>query len=147
MRTFVVTAMVLATSVWIGSMVCLAVVARAAGRLLAPADRVALFADVGRTYRVLGTASLLVILATGVALAGRTADWDPATKTAAVLAIALVALSVGGMRQAHRITELRRAGDDGPRVRRAGRNAALLRSSMAAISIAIVVVVAGSLSS
>jgi hypothetical protein len=149
-RTITMAALLLSASIWIGSMVCLAVVARSAGRLLAPGDRVALFADVGRTYRVLGTTSLLVATATGVALAGEPADWDLATRVAIGLVVLLVGLSVAGMRQAHRITGLRRSAAGGmptTELRTAARNATALRSSMGVVSVVIVVLVCGALSS
>jgi hypothetical protein len=149
-RTITMSALLLSGSIWVGSMVCLAVVGRAAGRLLAPGDRVALFADVGRTYRVLGTTSLLVAISAGAALAGEPGDWGPATTVAIGLVVVLVGLSLAGMRQAHRITELRRCAADGmpaAELRTATRRAAVLRSSMGAISVVIVVLVCAAVSS
>lgn len=48
-----------AASIWVGSLVCLAVVTAAARRVLDTPSQVALFRAVGRRYGLVGTASLL----------------------------------------------------------------------------------------
>ena len=51
-----------AASIWVGSLVCLAVVTAAARRVLDAPSQVTLFRAVGRRYGLVGTASLLVAI-------------------------------------------------------------------------------------
>lgn len=143
-RTIAISVVLLGGSIWVGSMVCLAVVARVATRVLSTTDRVELFADVGRIYRVLGTTALVAAACAGAVLAGRPDDWGPLTMTAFVLAGFLLGLSLAGMRQAHRMTAMRRRmPPQSPRLLRAGRDATVLRSLMGLVTVAIVLVAAG----
>jgi hypothetical protein len=105
-RTVMLVVGAVAASVWIGSFVCLAVVARIARRALDRRSSVVLFREVGRAYRILGTAALLVAIGMGLALA-----WPiPTTRLAVAIvstAAVLVALTGAGMAQAHRMTARR----------------------------------------
>lgn len=136
---------ILATSVWIGGYVTIAVVARAATATLDAASRVAFFRSLGRLYIRVGVPALAVALATGAVLA-RDLDKDG---TYAALVVVLVAL-VGGLMvavaQARRMTRLRQRLLDSPadaslqaRVARGGRTAGLLRAALGLLSIAAVV--------
>lgn len=66
---------ILATSVWVGGYVAVAVVARAASATLDAAGRVAFFRSLGRSYLWVGVPALVIALATGAILA-RDHDWD-----------------------------------------------------------------------
>ncbi len=65
----VVTLEILSASVWIGSLVCLAGVSQAALKVLEGPAQVAFFRAVGRRYAIVGTASLLVAIGDGLAIA------------------------------------------------------------------------------
>lgn len=135
--------LILATAVWIGGFVAIVVVARAARRALGPAERVAFFRALGRTYGVVGTGALVVALGTGASLVyGR--PWDGALVAAVVVAAALVATLAAGVVQARRMTRLRRDAlrhpGDAPlaaRVRRRARAAAALRAMIGGLSLAL----------
>jgi hypothetical protein len=142
-RTIAISVVLLGGSIWIGSMVCLAVVARVATQVLSTTDRVELFADVGRIYRVLGTTALVAAACAAAALAGDPADWDALTLTAFVLGGFLLGLSLAGMRQAHRMTTMRRAlAPSSAQLRRAARDATVLRSLMGLVTVAVVIAAA-----
>ena len=55
----------LASCIWVGGYVAIAVVARAAARTLEPAPRVAFFRALGRSYLLVGGPALVVALGTG----------------------------------------------------------------------------------
>ncbi|MGH7498639.1 MAG: hypothetical protein ACREL3_07300, partial [Gemmatimonadales bacterium] len=55
----------LASAIWVGGLVAIFVAARAASRTLDPAQRVAFFRSLGRTYGVVGTTALLVAIVSG----------------------------------------------------------------------------------
>jgi hypothetical protein len=57
-----------------GGMVCLATVAKAARGVLDESSQVAFFRAVGRRYEMVGTASLLIAIAAGLAL-----SWPPSS--------------------------------------------------------------------
>jgi hypothetical protein len=65
---------------------------------------VALFRDVGRRYRIVGTASLLVALGASLAIAWPLSDVSGVGAAALVLSGLLIAASVAGMVQARRMT-------------------------------------------
>src|SRR4051812_29145549 len=102
-RTILLVVGTLAASIWIGSLVCLALVAQVARRALDRRSFVVLFREVGRLYRVVGTASLVVAIVVGVALA-----W-PISAAGLDLAILvssafLVVVTIAAMTQARRMT-------------------------------------------
>lgn len=150
-RTALLTLEILASSVWIGSMVCLAVVARVTSTALDPLTRVTLFASVGRTYALLGTGALAVAVTTGMALAGDPAGWSDVITWALGLATVLFLLTLVAMEQAHRMTALRRAaaadaGAANASLRSAARYASALRGAMGLLTLMVVVLVAAELS-
>jgi uncharacterized membrane protein len=119
--------LVLATSIWMGGLVTIAVVARVASRTLSAADRVTFFRDLGRTYGVVGGLALVTALIAGaMSLDVQPLDW-PAIAGLAV-ATALVSVTVVGIAQARSMTELRlraAVGADDPQVRDAVRRGAM----------------------
>lgn len=148
-RTLLITIELLAASVWIGSIVCLAIVATEAGRALDAADRVVLFRGIGRRYAIVGTTSLLVAIGAGAAIAGAPSGWSGLTTAALVSAGVLVLLTATGMAQARRMTAARRRAaaepDDVHAARDVKRGAAVagaLRGSMAMVTVVIVALVA-----
>lgn len=138
-----------AASIWVGSLVCLAVVTAAARRVLDTPSQVALFRAVGRRYGLVGTTALLVAIGTGLALSWPPAAWSPITDWAVALAGLLVIASGVGMAQARAMTRLRRQATSAPEdqglavtVRRGRLLANMLRGLMAAVTLAIVVLAA-----
>ena len=103
-RTVLIATEMLAASVWVGSLVCLALVSRVARRVLDGPSRVALFRGIGRLYGRVGTGALLVAIAAGVAIAGRPSHWTTTISVAIILSAVLVALTLAGMGQARRMT-------------------------------------------
>lgn len=148
-RTLLIAVELLAASIWAGSLVCLALVARVALRVLDSQARVALFRGIGRLYRVVGTSALVVSIAAGAALAGSPSEWSVAMGAIGALSGVLVVLTVIGMAQARRMTVMRRQalgapGDEavGDAVRRGAASAGELRGLMAGVTVVIVVFVA-----
>ncbi len=139
--------LVLSASIWVGGLVTIAVVARAASGTLTAADRVAFFRALGRSYGIVGGCALVVALGTGAGLlAGR--QWDAALIVAAAVAAALVVVTAVGVLQARRMTRLRQTALDGRdpelarRVYRGARRAAVLRGCIALLTLALVAVAA-----
>jgi hypothetical protein len=91
-RTVLLAVEMLATSIWVGSLACLALVSNVARHVLDQQSRVALFRGIGRVYGIVGTGALVVAIAAGVAIAGRPSQWSVGVTTAFVLAVLLVAL-------------------------------------------------------
>ncbi len=133
--------LVLATSIWVGGLVAIMIVARVATRALDPAARVALFRGLGRVYGVVGTAALALAYAAGGVLV-RDRSWGPLLVTTVLVAAALAAVLAVGMVQARRMTGLRRrsldAGGDPAQVgevRRGAVRAAALRAAIGVLSL------------
>jgi hypothetical protein len=103
-RTVLIAVEMLSVSIWVGSLVCLALVSTVARRVLDAPSRVALFRGVGRVYGIVGTGALLVAIAAGVAIAGRPSTWSVGVVASIVLAILLVALTGVAMVQARAMT-------------------------------------------
>jgi uncharacterized membrane protein len=135
----------LSASIWVGGLVAIFVVARVASRTLEPAQRVEFFRALGRSYGIVGTIALVVALASGaILLDGHT--WDGLTVAAAVVAAALLIVTVAGMAQARAMTRLRRQAVtqtvDEPldaRVHRGAVVAATLRAWIGILTLALVV--------
>jgi uncharacterized membrane protein len=134
----------LAASIWVGGLIAIFIVARAASATLDPAARVAFFRALGRSYGVVGSVALLVALATGAALL-RGHPWDGLLIAIAIAAAALLVATGVGMTQARAMTRLRRqalSGDADPalaaRVRRGATLAAALRGAIALLTLALV---------
>lgn len=137
---------ILSACVWVGSLVCLAVVAAVAKRVLDGRSQVALFAAVGRRYAVLGSASLLLAVGVGLALAWPPRTWSATVDAAVALAGLLVLATMAGMSQARAMGRRRRRALGVPAdpaaaaaVRRGRVAATALRTLMAALTLAVVV--------
>ena len=110
--------LILAAAVWIGGMLAVLVVARVAGAALGAGERVAFFRGLGRAYGPAGGS--------------------------AVVAAGLVAATAAGVAQARRMTVLRQDALRDPgslelaaKVRQGARGAAVLRATIAALSLAL----------
>ena len=145
MDTVLLTILLLATCVWVGGYVAIIVVARAATATLDPAARVAFFRSLGRSYFLVGTPALVVALVVGAVLL-RDVERDGTVVAAYVVAAVLVLAFAVAVRQARRMTVLRRDLIASPadanlteRVRAGARSAGLLRALLGVLSIALVV--------
>ncbi|MCO5173218.1 MAG: hypothetical protein M9914_03420 [Trueperaceae bacterium] len=137
--------LVVSASVWLGGLLTMPVVARAASATLAPLDRVAFFRALGRAYLPVGGSALTLALLSGAVLL-REREWDGLLVASAITAAALVGALALGVAQARRMTRLRQAAgaapqdaDLGGRVRRGGRSAVALRALIGLLSLALVV--------
>lgn len=135
----------LAGSVWVGSIVCLAVVTATARKVLDPPLQVTLFRAIGRRYASVGTGSLLVAVGAGLWLAWPPSGWSVVTDAALGLAGFLVLATGAGMAQARAMTVLRQRSignpDDGRAAAalvRGRRLANALRAVMAAATLGVV---------
>ncbi len=144
---------ILSASVWIGSLVCLAVVSRAARTVLDGPGQVAFFRAVGRRYALVGTGSLLVAIGTGLTMSWPPPTWSATIDAAVALAGLLVLATAAGMAQARTMATLRRRAMTSPAdpaaraaARRGRRVATALRLLMAADTLAVVVLAAMALS-
>lgn len=144
-QTILLGVFTLATSIWVGGYIAIAVVAHVAARALPPAERVAFFRSLGRTYGILGSAALVVALGTGGALLSDR-RWDAMLTAAVAVAAALVMLTVAGMAQARRMTRLRRSSLQLPdglqlaaKVTRGAHTASALRALIGLLSLTLVV--------
>lgn len=144
---------ILSTCIWVGSLVCLALVTNAARKVLDQSAQVALFRAVGRRYAAVGTVSLLLAIGVGLALAWPPSTWSRTIDAAVALAGLLVLATAAGMAQARAMTGLRRRSISAPAdagasraVRRGRRVATALRGLMAIVTLAIVVLAAMAIS-
>ena len=97
----------LAASIWVGGLVAIFIVARAASHTLQPAQRVEFFRALGRSYGVVGTLALVVALVSGaILLDGH--PWDGLMVASVAVAVALLVATAAGMAQARAMTRLRR---------------------------------------
>lgn len=143
----------LAACVWVGSLVCLALVTISARKVLDGPSQVAFFRVIGRRYGIVGTASLLVAIGCGLALAWPPATWSGTIDAAVALSGVLVLATSAGMAQARAMTALRRRVMSGPgdiadtdALRRGKTLAGALRGTMAALTLGILVLAAQALS-
>lgn len=145
-RTILIATEMLAASVWVGSLVCLALVSRVARRVLDDPSRVAFFRAVGRVYGRVGTGALLVAIAAGVAIAGRPSHWETTVSLTIMLSVVLVGLTFVGMAQARRMTIRRQRALDAPRdasiASQIGRGAAVAGALRGAIALVTLVILA-----
>jgi uncharacterized membrane protein len=134
----------LASAIWVGGLVAIFVVARAASRTVEPAQRIEFFRALGRSYGAVGTVALLVALVTGAVLLGDH-PLDGLVVAAIAAAATLLVATAAGMAQARAMTRLRRraatrlGGELDPRVRRGALLAAALRACIGALTLALVV--------
>jgi hypothetical protein len=145
-RTVLIAIEMLAASIWVGSLVCLALVARVARRELDGASRVALFRGIGRLYGIVGTGALVAAIGIGVALAWPLTQASDAVTVALVLSAILACLTGAAMVQARRMTVRRlrvlaAPGDPAAAhaLRRGAAWAGALRGSMAILTLLILV--------
>ena len=138
--------LIIATSIWVGGYIAIAVVARAATATLTPDARIAFFRSLGRLYFWVGTPALVVALAVGAVLA-RNADHGALLTTAVVVAVVLLVSFAIAVVQARRMTRLRRALVASPddtalaaRVRSGARAAGALRGVLGILSVVLVVI-------
>jgi uncharacterized membrane protein len=134
-----------AASIWVGGLIAIFIVARAASATLGPAERIAFFRALGRTYGIVGSLALLVALAVGaILLDGH--QWDSLLIATAIVAGALVLALATGIAQARAMTRLRRraleAPELGERVHRGAALAGTLRGVIAALTLTLVVLAA-----
>jgi uncharacterized membrane protein len=134
----------LASCVWVGGYVAVAVVARVASRTLEPSQRVTFFRALGRSYLLVGVPALVVALGAGAGLLSEHA-WDGIVTAAVVTAAVLVASLGVGIAQARRMTRLRVLALAAPedrqlsgRVRSGARAATLLRAAIGLLSLALI---------
>ena len=133
----------LGACVWVGGLVAIVVVARAARATLEPRAQVAFFRALGRSYGVVGTTALALTLGSGAALLSER-SWSATALAAVLVAATLVLVTAAGVRQARGMTRLREqalhnatSGILAERVRRGARLAAMLRAAIALLSIAL----------
>jgi uncharacterized membrane protein len=134
-----------AASIWVGGLIAIFVVARIASATLGPAERIAFFRALGRTYGIVGSLALLVALAVGaILLDGH--PWDSLLIATAIVAGALVLALATGIAQARAMTRLRRRAREAPElgesVRRGAALASALRGVIAALPLTLVVLAA-----
>jgi hypothetical protein len=129
----------LAGAVWVGSLAALPVVARTARQTLEPQMQVTFFRALGRRYGVVGGGALVLAIATGAALL-RDQRWTASLTVLVVLTAALVLTTALGVRQARRVNRLRERG--AATLSQQARRAGMLRATIAALTLAIVVDVA-----
>ncbi|HEY5303285.1 MAG TPA: hypothetical protein VIJ86_04440 [Acidimicrobiales bacterium] len=98
---------VMAVSIWVGGMVCIAVVARVARDALDEVAQVAFFRSLGRRYAMVGMTSLLVAIAAGLALSWSSVSSSRTIDAVLSLAGILLVATMFGMRQARAMTTLR----------------------------------------
>jgi len=144
-RTTLIALELLVGSVWVGSLVCLALVSNAARHTLEPSSRVALFRRVGRAYGVIGSASLLLGICGGIALAWPPSQFGGVVTAALGLSVVLAGITILGMLQARRMTSLRLRKIESPgdpmvqaELRRRAARAGALRGAMALLTLVVV---------
>ena len=134
----------LASCIWVGGYVAIAVVARTAVKTLDVANRVVFFRSLGRSYLRVGTPALAVALGTGACLLSQHA-WTGTAAAAVAVAAALVACLAIGVAQARRMTRLRtdaladpENADAKSRVARGASEATILRAAIGLLSFALI---------
>lgn len=139
----------IAACIWVGSLVCLALVVNVARSVLDGPSQVIFFRGIGRRYAIVGTGSLLVAIGAGLALAWPPSSWSGTIDATVALAGVLVLTTTAGMAQARTMTILRRRTMSIPEDHNAGRAvrrgrllAGALRGLMAFVTLAIVVLAA-----
>jgi hypothetical protein len=111
----------IAACIWVGSLVCLAIVANVVRSVLDGPSQVTFFRVIGRRYTFVGTGSLLVAIGTGLVLAWPPSSWSGTIDAAVALAGVLVLTTAVGMAQARAMTIRRRRAMSTPEDHDAGR--------------------------
>ena len=144
-QTLLVSVLIIATAVWLGGYVAIAVVARTTSTTLPKSQRVDFFRAVGRTFLPVGGTALVLAYACGAVLITM-AGWSATAIAALVVAAALVVVLAAGVRQARSLTRMRTAAlaEDAEhslpqRISRRARAANALRGLIGVLSVVLVV--------
>jgi hypothetical protein len=135
--TLLVFVELLASSIWVGGLVAIAVAAHSARAELGPTVQIAFFRTLGRSYLRIGGGALLVSLACGFALLLH-GPWSTEKTLAIVVAALLVLATAAGVFQAKALSRLRLAtlsARTAPRVARSARRANLLRGTIGLLTV------------
>lgn len=97
----------LGVGAWIGGFATVLVLSRSSRRTLDPVDRVAYFRDFGRRYAVVAAVVILFVVVPSAVLV-TAAGSSALTVTMLAVALALIAVTIVGILQARRMTQLRR---------------------------------------
>jgi len=145
-HAIVLTVFILASCIWVGGYIAIAVVARVASATLDPQRRIVFFQALGRSYLRVGLPALVVALAGGAALLSDR-SWDGLVTAAVALAAGLLLSLAWGVKQARHMSRIRASAladpadaDAAASVLRGARAAAALRAFIGLISIALVVI-------
>lgn len=146
MRMMLIAVGMLGASIWVGGLVCLAVVATASRRTLDERARVGLFREVGRLYGIVGTSALLVTITVGLVLVWRWSTFTGGIAIEFAMSAVLVGVTIAGMFQARRMTAARQRLADSPAdggaatsVQRGATVARAMRGSIGIVTLAMVV--------
>jgi uncharacterized membrane protein len=136
--------LILGGALWLGGFVAIVIFSRSTKKALTTPQRVAVFRELGRRYVIVASVAFaLVVIPGGVLLASRRADGY--TLAVLIIALLLVVVTVVGIRQARRMTRLRRAAiaepdaADAAALQRGTRVASVLRASIGVCSLALFV--------
>ena len=148
-RALLIVIVMLGASIWVGSLVCLALVSSVTRRVLDERSRVMLFRGVGRRYGVVGTGSLIVAMAAGLTLTWPPTEYSRDEVAVTLLSGALLAATTAGMLQARRMTVRRRHGLAAPHdpqvaglIRRGSIAAGILRGLIGALTLGLLLLLA-----
>jgi hypothetical protein len=143
-RTLLIAFAMLTASIWVGSLVCLAIVARVTRHTLSAQTRIEFFRRVGKIYGVVGTGCLAFAIVAFVAIFGPPSRFPRRGLVAFGLSVLLMLLTVVGMLQAKSMTIARRREVEMPgdaiarrRLERGARLAAALRLTIAVVTFVI----------
>jgi uncharacterized membrane protein len=136
--------LILGGALWLGGFVAIVIFSRSTKKALTTPQRVAVFRELGRRYVIVASVAFaLVVIPGGVLLAFRPADGY--TLAVLIIALLLVIVTVVGIRQARRMTRMRRAAiaepdaADAAALQRGTRVASVLRASIGVCSLALFV--------
>jgi uncharacterized membrane protein len=136
--------LILGGALWLGGFVAIVIFSRSTKKALTTPQRVAVFRELGRRYVIVASVAFaLVVIPGGVLLAFRPADGY--TLAVLIIALLLVVVTVVGIRQARRMTRMRRAAiaepdaADAAALQRGTRVASVLRASIGVCSLALFV--------
>jgi hypothetical protein len=139
-----VSVLTLGVGAWVGGFATVFVVSRSSKAALAAPARVAFFRDLGRRYAVVAAVAMVLILVPAAVLT--ILEPDTAVVATFAVTVALIAASIPAIAQARRMGTLRREAlavpDDAAKasaVLRGSRSAAVLRGTLAAGSLILVV--------
>jgi uncharacterized membrane protein len=140
--------LILGGALWLGGFVAIVIFSRSTKKALTTPQRVAVFRELGRRYVIVASVAFaLVVIPGGVLLASRPADGY--TFAVLIIALLLVVVTVVGIRQARRMTRMRRAAiaepdaADAAGLQRGTRVASVLRASIGVCSLALFVLGVG----